>query len=164
MFGGSFTHKLDEVGRFIMPRKFRLSLGETFIVTRGAGCLLVMPQDRFNEIYRHAQGLGNPLSVLFDPNARRVYHQLFSEMIETKVDGQGRVQLTPELRAYAGIDKDLVIIGVGEWLEIWGLEKWQAYKDENLTTDQLVNAATRPQSFGEGDGIDAAVSPSGPLG
>lgn len=160
MFGGSFTHKLDEVGRFIMPRKFRLSLGETFVITRGAGCLLLMPQDRFNEIYRHAQGLGNPLSVLFDPNARRLYHQLFSEMIETKTDSQGRVQLTPELREFAGIDKDLVVIGVGEWLEIWGLENWQAYKEANLATEQLVQAATRPQAV-EGGDIGAGVSPSG---
>lgn len=161
MFGGSFTHKLDEAGRFIMPRKFRLSLGETFIITRGAGCLLVMPQDRFNEIYRHAQGLGNPLSVLFDPNARRLYHQLFSEMIETKADSQGRVQLTPELREFAGIDKDLVVIGVGEWLEIWGLENWQAYKEANLSTEQLVQAVTKPLAP-EGGDDDAGISPSSP--
>jgi MraZ protein len=162
MFGGSFTHKLDEVGRFIVPRKFRMSLGEPFVITRGIDCLLVMTADRFNEIYRQAQALGNPLTVLFDPEARRLHHQLFSEMIEAKVDGQGRVQLTPELRAYAGIDKDLVMIGVGDWLEIWGLERWQAYKEKSLTADQLVQAAAQSRERKEGGEASAAVSPSGP--
>jgi MraZ protein len=163
MFGGSFTHKLDEVGRFIVPRKFRMSLGEPFIITRGVGCLLVMTQDRFNEIYQQAQGLGNPLSVLFNPDARRLYHQLFSEMIEAKADGQGRVQLTPELREFAGIDKDCVIIGVGDWLEIWGLEKWQAYKESNLNPDQLMKAAAVSFPGVEGE-AGAGVPPSGLIG
>lgn len=164
MFGGSFTHKLDEVGRFIMPRKFRMSLGEPFIITRGMGCLLVMTTDRFNEIYRKAQGLGDPLSLMFDPNARRVYHQLFSEMAETKADSQGRVQLTPEQRAHAGIDKDLVILGMGDWLEIWGLEAWEAYKQSNLTSDQLVQAASQSLPKKESGEVDAAVPPSGITG
>ena len=88
MFGGSFAHKLDEVGRFIVPRKFRMSLGEPFVITKGVQCLVVMTADRFNEIHRQAQGLDNPLSIMFNPEARRIYHQLFAEMVEVKVDGQ----------------------------------------------------------------------------
>lgn len=164
MFGGTFTHKLDEVGRFIVPRKFRMSLGEPFVITRGVDCLTVMTSDRFNEIHRQAQGLGNPLSVMFDPDARRLYHQLFSEMVETKADGQGRVQLTPELRAYAGIEKDLVVIGVGDWLEIWSLERWQAYKERDLTSERLVHAATQPQACKEGGDDGAAIPPAGSAG
>lgn len=161
MFGGSFTHRLDEVGRFIVPKKFRYSLGEQFVITRGIDCLLVMTTDRFRAVLQQAQGLGDPLSVLFKPEIGRLYRHLYSEMIETSVDGQGRVQLTPELRAHAGIDKDLVMIGVGDWLEIWSAENWQAYKDENLTPDQLIAAAKASLDGKEGGESDAGVSPSG---
>lgn len=164
MFGGSFTHKLDEVGRFIVPRKFRFSLGEEFIITRGMGCLLVLTSDRFHAILQKAQGLGDPMSVLFNPEIGRLYRHLFSEMIETKVDGQGRVQLTQELRVYAGIDKDVVMIGVGDWLEIWSAENWQSYKDSNLTPDQLIESARQELARAEGGEIDATVPPSGSLG
>ena len=141
-----------------------MSLGEQFVITRGVGCLLVMTKDRFNSIYRQAQELGSPMSVLFDPDIRRLYHQLFSEMIETKVDGQGRVQLTPELRAYAGIDKDLVVIGMGDWLEIWSAENWQTYKENNLTPDQLVRAAAQSLAAREGGEASGAVPPPGAAG
>jgi len=164
MFGGSFTHRLDEVGRFIVPSKFRVSLGEPFVITRGIGCLLVMTEDRFNEIYRQATGLGTPMSALFDPQIRKLHHQLFSELIKTKPDSQGRVQLTPELRAYAGIDKDLVMIGVGEWLEIWSLENWQAYKESSLSPEQIIIAARQALSAAEGGEADEPVPPPGASG
>ncbi len=158
MFGGSFTHKLDEVGRFIMPRKFRASIGEPFIITRGAGCLLVMTQDRFHEISRQAKMLGDPLSVMFDPQARRLHHQLYSDMLETKCDAQGRVPLTNELRAYAGIDKDVVVIGVGEWIEIWAGDAWEEYRAENLTPKLIADAVVETKTRREGG--DAGVSPT----
>lgn len=160
MFGGCFTHKLDDVGRFIVPRKFRFSLGEKFVITRGIGCLLVLTADRFREIQLQAQGLGNPMAVLFNPEIGRIYRHLFGEMIETGIDGQGRVQLTPELRTYAGIDKDVVMVGVGDWLEIWSAEKWQEYKDNNLTPEQLIEAARKALAPQEGGEIGAGVSPS----
>jgi MraZ protein len=162
MFGGSFTHKLDEVGRFIVPRKFRFSLGEKFVITRGIGCLLVLTADRFREIELQAQGMGNPMAVLFNPEIGRIYRHLFSEMIEAGVDGQGRVQLTPELRAYAGMDKDVVMIGVGDWLEIWSAENWQAYKEDNLTPEQLIDAARKAIVAKEGGEVGEGVSPSSP--
>ncbi|MBI2842802.1 MAG: cell division/cell wall cluster transcriptional repressor MraZ [Armatimonadetes bacterium] len=161
MFGGSFTHKLDEVGRFIVPRKFRFSLGEKFVITRGIGCLLVLTSDRFHAIFQQAQGLGDPLSVLFNPEISRLYRHLFSEMVETNVDGQGRVQLTSELRAYAEIDKDVVIMGVGDWLEIWGAENWQSYKENSLTPEQLIRAASQALECREGGEQDESVSPPG---
>lgn len=164
MFGGSFTHKLDDVGRFIIPRKFRFSLGEEFVITRGMGCLLVLTSDRFHAILQQAQGLDDPMSVLFNPEIGRLHRHLFSEMIETKVDGQGRVQLTPELRAYAGIDKDVVMIGVGDWLEIWSAENWQAYKEANLTPDQLIEAAKQALAGAEGGEADATIPPPGSAG
>lgn len=160
MFGGCFTHKLDDVGRFIVPRKFRFSLGEKFVITRGIGCLLVLTADRFREIQLQAQGLGNPMTVLFNPEIGRIYRHLFGEMIETSIDGQGRVQLTPELRSYAGIDKDVVMVGVGDWLEIWSAENWQAYKDDNLTPEQLIEAAKKALTPQGGCEVDAGVSSS----
>ena len=164
MFGGSFTHKLDDVGRFIVPRKFRYSLGERFVITRGIGCLWVLTTDLFHVIRQKTEGMGDPLTLLFNPEAGRIYRQLFAEMIETTTDGQGRVQLTPELRAHAGIDKDLVMIGVGDWLEIWSAEKWQEYKDNNLNPEQLYEAAAKVFGLKESGEAGDGVSPPGASG
>jgi MraZ protein len=161
MFGGCFTHKLDDVGRIIMPRKFRFSLGEKFVITRGMGCILVLTSDKFYEIQQKAQNLADPIMALFNPDIGRLYRHLFAEMMETGVDGQGRVMLTPELRAYAGIDKDVVVVGVNDWIEIWSAESWQAYKDSSLTPDQLVQAAAKALGHGEGGGVDEGVSSPG---
>ncbi len=162
MFGGSFNHKLDEVGRFIVPKKFRFSLGERFVITRGLGCLLVLTTERFELIKAQAQGLGNPMMMLFNPEIGRLYRHLFGEMVETSCDGQGRIQLTPELRAHAGIDKDLVMVGVGEWCELWGTDNWEAYKNDNLTPEQLIKAAAAALGSKEGgegsDGVPSAGS------
>lgn len=164
MFGGCFTHKLDEVGRFIVPRKFRFSLGEKFVITRGIGCLIVLTADRFHAVEQQAQALGGPMGVLFDPQIARLYRHLFGEMIETGVDGQGRVMLTPELRQYAGIDKDVVVIGVGDWLEIWSAEQWRVYKENNLTPEQLIEAAARALAAEKGGEADGGVSSPGAAG
>lgn len=162
MFGGSFTHKLDEVGRFIVPRKFRYSLGERFVVTRGLGCLLVLTTEQFGDLSRQTQGLGDLFTGLFNPEIGKLRRHIFSEMIETGVDGQGRVQLTQELRDSAGIDKELVIFGAGDWLEIWSAERWKEYKDTNLTPEQLIGAAELVLRAKEGGQSGEGVPPSGP--
>lgn len=162
MFGGSFTHKLDEVGRFVIPRKFRYSLGDRFVITRGLGCLLVLTADRFHAISQQAQGLGDPMAVLFNPEIGRLYRHLFAEMIETAADSQGRVQLTPELRTFAGIDKEVVMLGVGDWLEIWGAENWQTYKDNNLSPEQLIQAAAKALQRCDTGDTGGAVSSTSP--
>jgi MraZ protein len=162
VFGGSFNHKLDEVGRFIVPKKFRFSLGERFVITRGLGNLLVLTSERFEAIKAQAQGLGNPMMVLFNPEIGRLYRHLFGEMVETSCDGQGRIQLTPELRAHAGIDKDLVMVGVGDWCELWSVENWEAYKNDNLTPEQLIKAAAASLGIQEGGGVSEGVSSASP--
>lgn len=161
MFGGSFTHKLDEVGRFIVPKRFRFSLGERFVITRGLGCLLVLTSERFQAISQQARGMGDPIMSLFNPEIGRIYRHLFGEMVETTCDGQGRIQLTNELRAHAGIDKDLVMVGVGDWLEIWSAENWDDYKQNNLTPEQLIEAAKASLSR-ESSEVDDGVSQAGP--
>ena len=105
--------------------------------------------------------MANPLAALFNPEISKLYRHLFAEMIETDVDGQGRVQLTPELRAYAGIDKDIVVAGVGDWIEIWSTENWQAYKDENLTPEKLIEAAKRTLEEQEGGEAGESVPSAG---
>jgi MraZ protein len=144
-----------------MPRKFRSSIGETFVITKGPGCLFIMTVDRLHAIYREAQKLGDPLSVMFDPQARRLHHQLFSEMSDTKCDGQGRVPLTPELRVHAGIDKDVVLVGCGDWIELWSQEQWEEYNKTDMTSEQIIAAVSQAQSRREGGEAGAGVSPSG---
>lgn len=155
MFGGCSTHRLDDVGRFVLPKRFRLSLGESFFITRGINCLLVLTQDQFHSIKEKALKLVGPVEALFNPAITSIYHHLFSELVEVRVDGQGRIQLTPELRSHAGIDRDLVIIGVGNWVEIWSVDRWEDYKKKNLTPENLVDAAQLvfgKKDAGESDG------------
>ncbi len=155
MFGGCSTHRLDDVGRFVIPKRFSSSLGEEFVITRGINCLLVLRQDDFFNIQNKALALASPVEALFNPAVSSIYHHLFSEMVVAKVDGQRRVQLTPELRAHAGIDRDLVMIGVGNWVEIWSVERWEEYKKQSLTPESLVDAARLvfgPKDAGESGG------------
>jgi len=155
VFGGCSTHRLDDVGRFVLPKRFRLSLGESFVITRGINCLLVLTNDAFYKISDKALELAGPVEALFNQSVSSIYHHLFAEMVEARVDGQGRIQLTPELRAHAGIDRDLVMIGVGNWVEIWSVERWEDYKKKSLTPENLVDAAQvvfGKKDAGESDG------------
>lgn len=128
MFLGEYQHSIDDKGRVIMPARFREQLGSTFIVTRGLdGCLFVYPLDEWVKLAKEVQNL--PLAK---KDARAFSRFLFSGAVEVECDKQGRVSIPSLLRDYAGIDKDVVIVGVSERIEIWAAETWSAVNDELL--------------------------------
>lgn len=165
MFGGSFTHSLDSAGRFIMPKKFRNSLGEDFIITRGLGCLCVftktfVDQDLSNEL----QSLGSPLQSLLNPDIVRLTRHFFMDMVTTSTDSQNRVQLTPEHRRYAGIEEDVIICGCGNYLELWAPAALEEYRRQNDDIENIIasGGALLPlpvKGFGD---RDAGISSAGP--
>jgi len=165
LFGGISEHTLDPNGRVIIPRKLRFSLGETFVITRGLGkCLRIFTVDTFNAIKAEADKLGTPLSELFDPEILRVRRQLFGEMIETTTDSQWRVLIPPRLREYAEIKNSLVLVGAGNWIEVWNPENWKAYSERELTEEKLTGAGgglLANTTADEGD-ADAEISPTSP--
>lgn len=124
---GEYHHSLDEKGRLIIPAKFREGLGSSFVVTRGLeGCLFLYSQMNFQKVMTQLNTL--PFTK---KDARNFSRFFLSGAIQSEFDKQGRINITPSLKDYAGLIKDCVIIGVGERLEIWSEEAWQKFFQEN---------------------------------
>lgn len=126
MFFGTYTPKLDEKGRLFLPAKFRDQLAGGLMVTRGQEhCLYVWPQseiERVTERLREA-----PVSN----KATRDYIRMFSSgASDDAPDKQGRITIPPKLRDWAGLAKDVVVIGAMNRLEIWDEGRWDSYSEE----------------------------------
>ena len=123
MFLGTFTPRLDEKGRLILPAKFRDELADGLVITRGQErCLYVFSETEFAEMHdrvRHA-----PLASKQARNYLRVF--LSGAHPETP-DKQSRITIPQNLREYAGLDRELAVIGAGSRAEIWDAEAWQTY-------------------------------------
>ncbi|NTW40949.1 MAG: division/cell wall cluster transcriptional repressor MraZ [Cellulomonadaceae bacterium] len=125
-FLGTFTPRLDDKGRLILPAKFRPELAPGLVVTRGQErCLFVFPADEFSRM--HAQIRQAPLT---SKQARDYLRVFLSGAHDEVPDKQGRVSIPAALRAYAGLDRDVVVIGLGSRIEIWDATAWEAYLAE----------------------------------
>lgn len=123
MFFGEYQHTMDPKGRVILPSKFREELGDSFIITKGLDeCLFVYSKSEWERIEQKLREL--PLNR---KDARAFMRFFFSGASQCEVDKQGRVLIPQNLREYASLKKDLMIIGVSTRVEIWSLEKWQKY-------------------------------------
>lgn len=126
MLFGTYSHCLDQKNRFRIPPKFKSTLGENLVLTKGSGkCLYLFSADGMQE------QVVNKLSniSLFDETAQKSLRLLLSSTFELEIDNQGRALLPQELRAYAGIDKQIVSIGVGSRVEIWAEGEWLKYSE-----------------------------------
>jgi MraZ protein len=127
MLLGTHTPKLDEKGRLFLPAKFRDELSEGVVITRGQErCLYVFSAKEFAEIHEKLRQA--PASV---KDARDYLRVMLSGASDETPDKQGRVLLPSMLRSYAGLTKDLVIIGVGSRAEIWDADAWAQYLASN---------------------------------
>jgi len=125
MFMGEFHHTLDNKGRLIFPAKFREELGERFIATKGLdNCLFVYGQAEWAILEEKLKQL--PMTK---PEARAFMRFFFAGAAELTWDKQGRVLLPANLREYARLEKDVVVIGVATRIEIWSKEAWDAYNE-----------------------------------
>jgi len=120
MFSGECEHTIDDKGRLIIPAKFRTDLAEGLFVTRGLdGCLFVFPLNTWKELSEKMANLS-----LVKASARLFSRMMFSG-IECALDKQGRILLSPPLRAHADIESEVVITGVRNRLDIWSKKRWQ---------------------------------------
>ena len=127
MLLGTHTPKLDEKGRLFLPAKFRDELSDGVVITRGQErCLYVFSAKEFASIHEKLRQA--PASV---KGARDYLRVLLSGASDETPDKQGRVVLPGLLRSYAGLTKDLVIIGVGSRAEIWDATAWNEYLAQN---------------------------------
>jgi MraZ protein len=142
MFRGGFAHSIDEKGRLIMPQKFRLMLGEKFVITRGLSrCLWVFSEDKFRELDSRLDN-----QPMLDPNTLALQRFFSAESVDAVTDSQGRVALPTNLREFAGIDKDVMVVGAGNRLEIWNADRWTELT--NAMTDDMLTAAARAVGLG----------------
>jgi len=123
MFMGEYQHSVDDKGRLIIPAKFREALGPDFIITRGLdNCLFVYPRSEWTVLEQKLKAL-----PLMKSDARAFTRFFFSGATECELDKQGRVNIPNTLREYAKLDKDCVVLGVSNRVEIWCKEVWEGY-------------------------------------
>ena len=140
MFMGEYRHTVDPKGRLIVPSKFRELLGTEFVVTRGLdGCLFVYPMDSWTAYVDKLKKL--PLT---DKNARLFMRFLIAGANTCELDKQGRILVPQTLREFAGLDKDVVLTGNLNRIEIWSKEKWS----ENCNYDDMDSIAESMQEMG----------------
>lgn len=126
MFMGEYHQKIDEKGRLIIPAKLRYELGENFIITRGLdGCLFIYKKDTWNDIINRYQNLPNI------KDARNFMRFFLSGADEINFDKQGRINISKPLTNYANLNKDVIVIGVGDRLEVWDEDKWNTFLTDN---------------------------------
>jgi len=126
LFMGEYQHNVDSKGRIILPAKFRELLGELFVATKGLDrCLFIYPQEEWSVLEEKLKKL--PLAK---PEARAFVRFFFSGAAELEFDKQGRVLLPTNLREYAGLGKDITVVGVSNRIEIWDRQLWLDYNDE----------------------------------
>ncbi|MBX6377512.1 MAG: division/cell wall cluster transcriptional repressor MraZ [Clostridia bacterium] len=126
MFLGEYCHSLDEKGRLTLPSRFREELGDPFVVTKGLDkCLFAYPRAEW-------EALGEKLRTLpfTQAKVRSFVRFFFSGAAECSPDRQGRVLLPPSLRDYAGLTRDVMVVGVANRVEVWDAATWRGYLAE----------------------------------
>ncbi|HEU4567234.1 MAG TPA: division/cell wall cluster transcriptional repressor MraZ [Marmoricola sp.] len=123
MFSGTYTPKLDDKGRLFLPAKFREAMTEGLVITRGQERSIDVRTradfEAFTEKFKNASQT--------DARLRAYGRMLFALASEQVPDKQGRITITPELRQYASLQKECVVIGIYDRIEIWEPDAWQRY-------------------------------------
>ena len=129
MLLGEFNHSIDEKGRLIIPAKLREDLGDSFVICNGLeGCLFVYSQDELNK------------------DARIFKRYFFGSASEGSFDKQGRVLVPPSLRKAAHLEKDVVLVGVQDRVEIWDKGLWE---ERSMVSEEDLDAiAERMEAIG----------------
>ncbi|KAA9394430.1 division/cell wall cluster transcriptional repressor MraZ [Kocuria coralli] len=126
MFLGTYSPRLDEKGRLILPAKFREELSDGLVLTRGQErCIYIFSAAEFEKV--HEQMRAAPLS---SKQARDYIRVFLSGASDEVPDKQGRVTIPTPLRQYAGLDRELAVVGAGSRAEIWGAQAWEQYLAE----------------------------------
>lgn len=133
MFIGEYQHALDTKNRMIVPVKLRDGLGSNFVITKGLdGCLYAYPTKEWQILEEKLKKL--PIT---NKDARSFVRFFFSGACEIETDKQGRGLIPQNLKEYAGIEKEIVSIGVLSRVEIWSKEKWIKYNDSDIDFDSI---------------------------
>lgn len=134
MFMGQYEHTIDAKGRTIIPAKYREELGDTFVVTRGLdGCLYLYPAMDWQELVDKLKNLPSNLKN------RQIQRQFLSKAMEVTLDKQGRILVPALLREIAGLEKDLVFVGMMNHVEVW--DKTRLEQENTAENEELLETA-----------------------
>nr|MBP3598155.1 division/cell wall cluster transcriptional repressor MraZ [Eubacterium sp.] len=139
MFMGTYDHSIDTKGRVIVPAKFREPLGDSFVVTLGLdGCLFGYPEEEWMDFVKQLKELPGT------KEARKLQRYFMAGAAPCDVDKQGRILIPSKLREAAGLEKDIVFVGVMSKIEIWSKARW----DENDDFENVDEIAEHMSEFG----------------
>lgn len=139
VFLGTHTPRLDEKGRVILPAKFRQELESGIVLTRGQErCIYVFSAREFERVHERVRQ-----APLTSAGARDFVRLFLSGASAETADSQHRITIPPPLRSYAGLERDLTVIGVGDRAEIWSTPAWERYYAEKeadfaSTTEEVI--------------------------
>ena len=140
MFMGEYNHTIDAKGRLIIPAKFREVLGDEFVVTKGMdGCLFVFDNSEWQAFAEKLRSL-----PMIDKEVRQFTRFFLAGAASVEVDKQGRVLIPAVLREYASIEKEVVLAGVLNRIEIWDKERWM----EQNSFDDMDEIAEHMEALG----------------
>lgn len=127
VFFGEFRHNIDAKGRLSIPAKMRNQCGETVYVTRGnEGCLSVYNEEGWAEYYKNLEKLSQKKK-----DSRTYLRLVASRVSECEFDKLGRINIPGVLRSHSNLEKECVVVGVGDHMEIWNQKAWDDFYDEN---------------------------------
>jgi MraZ protein len=130
VFLGRYAHNLDTKGRLAIPARYREALSEGVILTRGIDrCLALYPLDAWRPLAEKVAAL--PLT---DADARNFRRLVFAEAADLSLDAQGRILIPPELRRYAELEREALVVGVDASIEVWSPARWAAV-EQSLDAD-----------------------------
>ena len=137
-FKGRYSYSVDSKGRIALPAKLRKSVSpaanDTFILTRGfEQCLFVYPQDEWNKVEESVRGLSPT-----NPQHRFFVRTLMQWATDVQIDGQARLSVPQDLLKFAGIENEVLILGVMERVEIWNPKIYEQYMNNQPATYETV--------------------------
>ena len=142
-FRGTFEYTLDSKNRLTVPARFRASLSGGVVLAQGtAKCIAVWTPDAFDRYVELALADLHPLSV----EADEINRFFQANSIETELDSAGRVMVPGFLNDYAGLEKDVVVTGLGARLEIWDRAAWSEHNDNFDIAKQTARFSHTPAS------------------
>lgn len=140
MFLGTHTPKIDEKGRFFLPAKFRDDLSAGLVITRAQDrCLAIYPLQTFEAMTQQVSTA--PVTL---KQVRDFQRMLAAGASQEMPDKQGRLMIPPALRSYAGLDKDIVVVGAINRVEVWDQQAWEIYSTEQETAFAAMNEEVFP--------------------
>ena len=143
MFRGCFEHTIDDKGRLSIPAKFRDALDTTFspplIVTRHKNCLIAYPADEWRALEARMSELPS-----LDSKVLAFRRFFYAPAQECPVDRAGRILVPPSLRSFAGLERDVVLSGMGKTFEIWARDRY-----ETMMAQAMEDFDSIAQSMGE---------------